>query len=64
VHTGELSAAHHIISQSDLAKVYFGLSNLSSWAARDGKFSYTDFYWSIVDIFAGGEGQAILDNFN
>ncbi|KAJ7800689.1 hypothetical protein B0H14DRAFT_3490393 [Mycena olivaceomarginata] len=45
-------------------QVYFGLSNLSSWAARDGKFSYTDFYWSIVDIFAGGEGQAILDNFN
>ncbi|KAJ7698773.1 hypothetical protein B0H14DRAFT_3036727, partial [Mycena olivaceomarginata] len=45
-------------------QVYFSLSNLSTWAARDGKFSYNDFYWSIVDIFEGGEGEEILANFN
>ncbi|KAJ7929473.1 hypothetical protein B0H13DRAFT_1859681 [Mycena leptocephala] len=38
--------------------------NLSSWAARDGNFSYEDFYWSIVDLFDNGNGQAILDHFN
>ncbi|KAJ7882719.1 hypothetical protein B0H13DRAFT_1890741 [Mycena leptocephala] len=46
------------------AKLYFCLSSLSSWAARDGKFSYEDFYWSIVDIFDNGNGQPILDRFN
>ncbi|KAJ7352228.1 hypothetical protein DFH08DRAFT_1077956 [Mycena albidolilacea] len=45
-------------------QLYFSLSSLGSWSARDGSFSYRDFYWSIVDLFQGGEGQAILDIFN
>ncbi|KAJ7793948.1 hypothetical protein B0H14DRAFT_2622324 [Mycena olivaceomarginata] len=38
--------------------------SLGSWSADNGSFSYQDFYWSIVDLFQGGEGQAILDIFN
>ncbi|KAJ7893331.1 hypothetical protein B0H14DRAFT_2559744 [Mycena olivaceomarginata] len=45
-------------------QLYFSLSSLGSWSTRDGSFSYQDFYWSIVDLFQGGEGQAILDIFN
>ncbi|KAJ7719071.1 hypothetical protein B0H14DRAFT_2643109 [Mycena olivaceomarginata] len=45
-------------------QLYFSLSNLGSWSVRDGSFSYQDFYWSIVNLFQGGEGQAILDIFN
>jgi hypothetical protein len=63
VHAGEFSRGV-FIPESDVAKVYFSLSNLSTWAARDGKFSYNDFYWSIVDIFEAGEGEEILANFN
>ncbi|KAJ7924000.1 hypothetical protein B0H13DRAFT_2315816 [Mycena leptocephala] len=48
----------------DVGYLYFCLSSLSSWAARDGNFSYEDFYWSIVDLFDNGNGQAILDHFN
>ncbi|KAJ7813467.1 hypothetical protein B0H14DRAFT_3750056 [Mycena olivaceomarginata] len=45
-------------------QLYFSLSSLGSWSTRDGSFSYQDFYWSIVDLFQGGEGQAFLDIFN
>ncbi|KAF8218077.1 hypothetical protein K438DRAFT_1925305 [Mycena galopus ATCC 62051] len=45
-------------------QLYFGLSSLGSWGANDGNFSYVDFYWAIVSLFEGGEGQGILDNFN
>jgi hypothetical protein len=30
----------------------------------DGAFSYPEFFWSIVDLLRGDEGQAILDRFN
>ncbi|KAJ6449291.1 hypothetical protein C8R45DRAFT_947507 [Mycena sanguinolenta] len=40
------------------------LSGLSNWSARDGNFSYVDFYWAIAGLFSGGEGQHIVDNFN
>lgn len=30
----------------------------------DGNFSYPDFYWSIVELLKGEEGQEIIDRFN
>jgi hypothetical protein len=30
----------------------------------DVDFNYRDFYWSVVDMLQGEEGQEILDRFN
>ncbi|KAF7344308.1 hypothetical protein MSAN_01911700 [Mycena sanguinolenta] len=45
-------------------QLYCSLSSLSNWSARDGNFSYIDFYWAIAELFNGGKGQDIIDNFN
>ncbi|KAJ7321524.1 hypothetical protein DFH08DRAFT_969901 [Mycena albidolilacea] len=42
----------------------FGISSQDQWGHMDGKFSYCDFYWSIVDLLKGEEGQEIIDRFN
>ncbi|KAJ7802937.1 hypothetical protein B0H14DRAFT_2890217 [Mycena olivaceomarginata] len=42
----------------------FSLSSQTSWGTMDGAFSYPEFFWSIVDLLRGDEGQAILDRFN
>ncbi|KAJ7302436.1 hypothetical protein DFH08DRAFT_759473 [Mycena albidolilacea] len=42
----------------------FSLSSQTSWGTMDGAFSYPEFFWSIVDLLCGDEGQAILDRFN
>jgi hypothetical protein len=30
----------------------------------DGAFSYPDFFWSVVDLLRGEDGQEIIDRFN
>jgi hypothetical protein len=30
----------------------------------DVRFSYPDFYWSVVDLLDSEEGQEIIDRFN
>ncbi|KAJ7098879.1 hypothetical protein C8R44DRAFT_747953 [Mycena epipterygia] len=42
----------------------FALSSQQNWNNMDGTFSYPDFYWTVVDILRGEEGQEILDRFN
>ncbi|KAJ6563827.1 hypothetical protein B0H19DRAFT_1258359 [Mycena capillaripes] len=42
----------------------FALSSQQNWGHMDGGFSYLDFYWSIVDLLQGEEGQEIIDRFN
>ncbi|KAF7364528.1 hypothetical protein MVEN_00321800 [Mycena venus] len=42
----------------------FGLLSQDQWGHMDGNFSYRDFYWSIVDLLKGEEGQEIIDRFN
>ncbi|KAJ7141094.1 hypothetical protein C8R44DRAFT_866749 [Mycena epipterygia] len=42
----------------------FALSSQHNWNNMDGTFSYPDFYWTVVDILRGEEGQEILDRFN
>jgi hypothetical protein len=42
----------------------FGLSSQDQWGHMDGNFSYHDFYWSIVELLKGEEGQEIIDRFN
>ncbi|KAJ7304687.1 hypothetical protein DFH08DRAFT_825442 [Mycena albidolilacea] len=45
-------------------QLYFSLPNLGAWSPHDSSFSYQDFYWSIINLFQGREGQGILDNFH
>ncbi|KAJ7870187.1 hypothetical protein B0H14DRAFT_2571440 [Mycena olivaceomarginata] len=59
-----IAAAKQIYQGPSAARLSPREGSLGSWSARDGSFSYQDFYWSIVDLFQGGEGQAILDIFN
>ncbi|KAJ7328861.1 hypothetical protein DFH08DRAFT_815620 [Mycena albidolilacea] len=47
-----------------LMQVRFRLSSQDQWGHIDGNFSYRDFYWSIVDLLKGEEGQEIIDHFN
>ncbi|KAJ6530625.1 hypothetical protein B0H19DRAFT_1191651 [Mycena capillaripes] len=42
----------------------FSLSSQEQWGHTDGNFSLADFYWSVVDLLDGEEGQAIIDRFN
>ncbi|KAJ6586266.1 hypothetical protein DFH09DRAFT_1308304 [Mycena vulgaris] len=39
----------------------FALSSQQHWGVADGTFSYLDFFWTIVDILRGEEGQEIID---
>jgi hypothetical protein len=42
----------------------FELSSQDQWGHMDGNLSYRDFYWSIVDLLKGEEGQEIINRFN
>ncbi|KAJ7806652.1 hypothetical protein B0H14DRAFT_2875355, partial [Mycena olivaceomarginata] len=42
----------------------FGVSSQDHWNQMDVDFNYRDFYWSVVDMLQGEEGQEILDRFN
>ncbi|KAJ7017030.1 hypothetical protein C8F04DRAFT_1280211 [Mycena alexandri] len=42
----------------------FAISSQESWTGTDDDFSYADFYWRLVDLLAGEDGQPILDRFN
>ncbi|KAJ7249707.1 hypothetical protein C8J57DRAFT_1521737 [Mycena rebaudengoi] len=42
----------------------FAMSSVQTWNEMDGAFNYSDFYWSIVALLAGEEGQEIIDKFN
>ncbi|KAJ7737503.1 hypothetical protein B0H16DRAFT_1466145 [Mycena metata] len=42
----------------------FAISSQESWTGTDDDFSYQDFYWRVVDLLAGEDGQPILDRFN
>ncbi|KAF7359834.1 hypothetical protein MVEN_00708800 [Mycena venus] len=42
----------------------FGMSSQQNWNMHDGTFNYSDFYWSVVDVLRGDEGQDIIDRFN
>ncbi|KAJ7695933.1 hypothetical protein B0H17DRAFT_1131127 [Mycena rosella] len=42
----------------------FAMSLVETWSLMDGEFSYPDFFWSIVEILTGNEGDAILACFN
>ncbi|KAJ7662381.1 hypothetical protein B0H17DRAFT_1144387 [Mycena rosella] len=45
-------------------QVRFAISSVEQWNTMDGLFSYPDFYWKVVQILSGEEGQEILDRFN
>ncbi|KAJ7764078.1 hypothetical protein B0H14DRAFT_2633642 [Mycena olivaceomarginata] len=49
---------------SILVEARFGVSSQDHWNQMDVDFNYRDFYWSVVDILQGEEGQEILDRFN
>ncbi|KAJ7099063.1 hypothetical protein C8R44DRAFT_747756 [Mycena epipterygia] len=42
----------------------FAMSSVESWSEMDGEFSYVDFYWKVVELLRGEEGEEILDRFN
>ncbi|KAJ7337679.1 hypothetical protein DFH08DRAFT_1015030, partial [Mycena albidolilacea] len=42
----------------------FGVSSQVHWNQMDVDFNYRDFYWSVVDLLQGEEGQEILNRFN
>ncbi|KAJ7624002.1 hypothetical protein B0H17DRAFT_1151423 [Mycena rosella] len=42
----------------------FALSSQQSWSGMDGSFNYQVFFWSIVDLLRGEEGQEIINRFN
>ncbi|KAJ7866886.1 hypothetical protein B0H13DRAFT_2065833 [Mycena leptocephala] len=42
----------------------FALSSQENWTPMDVRFSYPDFYWSVVDLLDSEEGQEIIDRFN
>ncbi|KAJ7174907.1 hypothetical protein C8R46DRAFT_1253087 [Mycena filopes] len=56
------------LSARDIAYVgcqaRFAMSAEQSWSGTDGDFSYEEFYWKVVDLLLGEDGQAILDRFN
>ncbi|KAJ7695463.1 hypothetical protein B0H17DRAFT_1198688 [Mycena rosella] len=42
----------------------FALSSQQSWSGMDGSCNYQVFFWSIVDLLRGEEGQEIINCFN
>ncbi|KAJ7238406.1 hypothetical protein C8J57DRAFT_1566117 [Mycena rebaudengoi] len=45
-------------------QVRFALSSVQAWSMTDGDFSYTDFYWNVVDSLTGEEGAEIIQRLN
>ncbi|KAJ7290571.1 hypothetical protein C8J57DRAFT_1493280 [Mycena rebaudengoi] len=42
----------------------FALSSVQNWSTSDGDFSYSDFYWNVVDSLSGEEGAEIIQRLN
>jgi hypothetical protein len=37
---------------------------MENWNAMDDDFSYPDFYWCIIKLLDGDDGQEVLSKFN
>jgi hypothetical protein len=40
------------------------MSSAQTWDEMDGTFNYSDFYWRIMTLLDGEEGEQIMETFN